>query len=253
MKRTLTYLLHGIILMALLSAQNVSAQSKKEMEYASIGKHRIAYHFGYMIAEKEQDNTVMKLLRKRALPMVSIDYSFFLNRHWSVGIDAVVYIPNKYDIRIPGGTEMLEGEDSNKNMTAGGMFLTGGYTHQVGPVELSYILGVGFTEFTTKTDDFYIMNTSANDLYTLRLKGESGYAFTLAPQIRVTRHLSHVVSIFFDARYNILSKNKTTMSLKYAPNVVDRDHSPMNEQRFKVGLPNFFNLNIGFALRFGKL
>lgn len=253
MKRTLTLPLFNIILITLLSAFDASAQNSRDLEYASIGKHRIGYHFGYIITGKEQDNNVMKLLRKRALPTVSIDYSFFINRHWSVGIDAAVYIPNKYDIRIPKGTEMLEGEDSNKNMTAGGMFITGGYTHQLGRVELSYILGVGFTEFTTKTDDFYIMNTETEGMYTLRLKGRSGYAFTLAPQIRLTRHLSHVVSIFLDARYNILSKNKTPMTLQYAPNVVDRDHSPMSEENFKVRLPNFFNVGIGFALRFGKL
>jgi hypothetical protein len=253
MTRFTTYPLRFLaFLLTLGSSLAISAQTAPTADdFSSTGRHRIAYHYGTLIAGKENGNRFVQLFRKHTIPVVSIDYSFYFNRHWSIGADAAVYLPDEYRIRPPKGYSMVEGEDGNRNITAGSFMINGTYTHTAGPVELTYTLGIGFSEFTAKQDYFYIMSNDADELYTMRLRGKSGFAFTVSPQVRVSRHLSNTLSIFLEGRYNILS-GKSTMRLSYAENDVNRDSSPMLDKDLSVALPNSFNINFGFTLRFGK-
>ena len=253
MARFNSYIRTALALLIAFTAFSASAQSSTTTEdYSLTGRHRIAYHYGTLITGKEHNNGVVPPFRKHTIPVVSIDYSFYINRHWSIGADAAVYLPNEYRLKAPRGYAIIEGEDGNRNITAGSFMATGAYTHTAGPVELSYILGIGFTEFTAKQDYFYLMNPETEDTYTMRLKGKSGFFFTMAPQVRVSRHLSRTLSIFLEARYNILT-GKSSMELYAAPNVRDRETTPMTMRKLTVSLPNSFNINFGFTLRFGTM
>lgn len=253
MARFNSYIRTALALLVAFTSISVSAQSRTTTEdYSLTGRHRIAYHYGTLITGKEHNNGVVRLFRKHTIPVVSIDYSFYIDRHWSIGADAAVYLPNEYRLKAPKGYAIIEGEDGNRNITAGSFMATGAYTHTAGPVELSYILGIGFTEFTAKQDYFYLMNPETEDTYTMRLKGKSGFFFTMAPQVRVSRHLSRTLSIFLEARYNILT-GKSSMELYAAPNVRDRETTPMTMRKLTVSLPNSFNINFGFTLRFGTI
>lgn len=233
-----------------------------------IGRHRISYHYGTIISPIE--GGFVRLYRKHTIPVVSIDYSFYFNRHWAIGADAAVYIPNEYRINIPSGYSMLEQEDkSDRNITAGSFMLTGSYSDIVGPIELTGSIGIGFTEFTTKQDRFYLMDNETENIHGMLLQGKSAFFTTIAPMLRISKHLSNTLSIFLETRYNIvMGHSSIRLTYMQEPDVsisevasdiqnlglnpLDDQIHPINE-RIRVKIPSSFSITFGFTLRFGTI
>lgn len=239
-----------ILLMGLVSVTTAMAQDSAA---PLTGRHQIAYHYGTLITGKEDG--FVHLYRKRTIPVVSIDYSFHFDRHWAIGADAAVYLPNEYRIMVPEGYSMIEDGESNRNITVGSFMLTGSYSAPLGPVELTGSLGVGFSEFTSKGDKFYLMDDATEATHTLQIKHQTGFYMTLAPMLRVSRPLSRTLSIFLEGRYNILMGH-SSLRLSYMPDAAedatDRRAELVN-RRIHVRLPNSFSLTFGFTLRFGTI
>lgn len=253
MDRTHLYIsprLVSILIAILITATTVRAQ---EPAPQSTGRHRIAYHYGTLITGKE--NGFVHLYRKRTIPVVSIDYSYYINRHWAVGADAAVYIPNEYRVMVPEGYSMIEDEASNRNITVGSFMLTGSYSDMLGPVELTASLGIGFTEFTTKSDKFYLMDNTTDAVHTMQLKGRSAFSMTMAPMLRISKPLSRTLSIFLEGRYNILMGH-SSLRLSYMQEAAEstpEGEAELVNKRIHVRLPDSFSLTVGFTLRFGAL
>ncbi len=240
----------SIIMAILITAATIRAQEPADQ---ATGRHRISYHYGTLITGKE--NSFVHLYRKRTIPVVSIDYSYYINRHWAVGADAAVYIPNEYRIMVPEGYSMIEDESSNRNITAGSFMLTGSYSDMLGPVELTVALGAGFTEYTTKSDKFYLMDNATDAVHTLQLKGHSAFLMTMAPMLRISKPLSRTLSIFLEGRYNILMGH-SSLRLSYMQDAAEdapKGEAELVNKRIQVRLPDSFSLTFGFTLRFGAL
>ncbi len=240
-----------ILLMVLIPMTSAMAQDSGA---PLTGRHQIAYHYGTLITTGKEDGFV-HLYRKRTIPVVSIDYSYHIDRHWAIGADAAVYLPNEYRIMVPDGYSMIEDGESNRNITAGSFMLTGSYSDMVGPVELTGILGVGFSEFTSKGDKFYLMNNDTEAVHTVQIKHQLGFYMTIAPMLRVSKPLSRTLSIFLEGRYNILMGN-SSVRLSYMPNAEEdmaRERAELVNRRIHVRLPNSFSLTFGFTLRFGTI